>query len=85
MKKEESQRSSVSLRPQYNKSGQSVPMVKNPLGSDNAYNYKRIGKITYVIHHNQTIIPYHSGLYPRIKFVLGAYPKLIKDMFEYGF
>ena len=75
----------MSLRPQYDKSRQSIIMVKIPLGSDYANYYKRIGKIAYGIRPSQTIIPDHSGLYPRINFMLGADPKLIKDMFEYGF
>ena len=59
-----------------------VPMVKIPLGSDYAYDYKRIGKIAYGIRPSQIIIPNHSGLYPRINFVPGADPKLIKDMYN---
>ena len=59
--------------------------IKIPIGSDYTYDYKRINKIAYGIHPSQTIIPYHSGLYPRINIMPGADPKLIKDMFKYGF
>ena len=52
----------MSLRLQYDKSKPFVPMVKIPLGSDYAYDYKRIGKIANGILPNQTIIPDHSGL-----------------------
>ena len=60
-------------------------MIKISLGSDYAYDYKRIGKIAYEIPLSQAIIPDHSGLYPRINFVPRADPKLIKEIFEYGF
>lgn len=86
MKNERSQSSSVSLRPQYNKSRQFIPMVKILLASNYAYDYKRIGKIAYKIHPSKAVIPYHSRLYPRINFILGANPKFdLKNMFEYSF
>lgn len=75
MKNERSQSSSVSLRPQYNKSRQFIPMVKILLASNYAYDYKRIGKIAYKINSTKAVIPYHSRLYPRINFILGANPK----------
>ena len=68
----------MSLRPQYDKSGQSIPMVKISLGSNYAYDCKRIGKINYEICLSQAIIPDHLRLYPRINFGPKADPKLIK-------
>ena len=85
VKKEELQGSIVNLRPKYDKSGQSVPTVKISLGSDYAYDYKRIGKIAYGIRPSQVIIPDHLRLYLKINFIPRADPKLIKDMFDYGF
>lgn len=35
--------------PQYNKSGQSIPMVKSPLRNDYAHDYERVGKVAYLV------------------------------------
>ena len=75
----------MSLWPQYDKIRQSIFLVKISLGSSYTYDYKRIGKIAYEIPLSQAIIPDHSRLYPRINFVPRADPKLIKEIFEYGF
>lgn len=60
-------------------------MVKISLGSNYAYDCKRIDKINYEICLSQAIIPDHLRLYPMINFGPKADPKLIKDMFEYSF
>lgn len=41
--------SSISLTPQYNKSEQSIPMVKSPLRNDYAHDYERVGKVAYLV------------------------------------
>ena len=75
----------MSLRPQYDKSEQSILMVKIPLGSNYTYDCKIIGKIAYGICPSQAIIPNHLGYYLRINFGPEADAKLIKEMFEYSF
>lgn len=50
--KEGFQSSSISSKPQYDKRGQFILMIKIPLGNDYVYDYKRTGKIAYEIRLN---------------------------------
>lgn len=60
-------------------------MAKIPLESDYIYEHKRISKLANEICPGQAIIPNHSGLCPKINFILRDDPELIKDMLNYGF